>query len=186
MCTNKDTEVYCRHIYLEYAPMLLRFAEKFVSSFFAEDIVHDVFLKLWDRQVFLLPENELKRLLYVSVRNACVDYLRRLTLEQEVVDKRALQLKLDELDFFEASDEVFMRKDLLDILMRKVDDLPERSREIFRLSYIEGMRNAEIADKLGLSVRTVENQLYRSLSYLRKQFPNLRFMLLILLIHNCE
>lgn len=41
--------------------MLMRFAEKFVSGFFAEDIVHDVFLKLWDKQVFRLPENDLKR-----------------------------------------------------------------------------------------------------------------------------
>ena len=45
--------------------MLMRFAEKFVSGFFAEDIVHDVFLKLWDKQVFRLPENDLKRVLYV-------------------------------------------------------------------------------------------------------------------------
>ena len=51
-----DIDQY-RHIYTEYAPMLMRFAEKFVSGFFAEDIVHDVFLKLWDKQVFRLPEN---------------------------------------------------------------------------------------------------------------------------------
>ena len=43
-----DIDQY-RHIYTEYAPMLMRFAEKFVSGFFAEDIVHDVFLKLWDK-----------------------------------------------------------------------------------------------------------------------------------------
>ena len=53
-----DIDQY-RHIYTEYAPMLMRFAEKFVSGFFAEDIVHDVFLKLWDKQVFRLPENDL-------------------------------------------------------------------------------------------------------------------------------
>ena len=58
--TSLDIDQY-RHIYTEYAPMLMRFAEKFVSGFFAEDIVHDVFLKLWDKQVFRLPENDLKR-----------------------------------------------------------------------------------------------------------------------------
>ena len=122
-----------QHIYTEYAPMLMRFAEKFVSGFFAEDIVHDVFLKLWD----------LKRVLYVSVRNACLDYLRRMNMEQEIIDHRALQLKLDELDFFEASDELFMRKDLLDLLMKKVAELPERSQEVFRMSYLEGLKAAE-------------------------------------------
>ena len=56
--TSLDIDQY-QHIYTEYAPMLMRFAEKFVSGFFAEDIVHDVFLKLWDKQVFRLPENDL-------------------------------------------------------------------------------------------------------------------------------
>lgn len=173
MNENLKTAEYYQRVYLEYAPMLLRFAEKFVSSFFAEDIVHDVFLKLWDRQVFLLPENELKRILYAAVRNACIDHLRRLNMEQEIMDHRAIQLKLDELDFFEASDELFMRKDLLDFLMSKVDELPERSREIFRLSYVNGLKAAEIAEQLNLSVRTVENQLYRALLHLRKSCSHL-------------
>ena len=170
--------------------MLMRFAEKFVSGFFAEDIVHDVFLKLWDKQVFRLPENDLKRVLYVSVRNACLDCLRRMNMEQEIIDHRALQLKLEELDFFEASDELFMRKDLLDLLMKKVADRhglacllhekPERSQQIFRMSYLEGLKAAEIAERLDLSVRTVENQLYRSLLYLRKNCSNL-FLLIFLL-----
>ena len=172
--TSLDIDQY-QHIYAEYAPMLMRFAEKFVSGFFAEDIVHDVFLKLWDKQVFRLPENDLKRVLYVSVRNACLDCLRRMNMEQEIIDRRALQLKLDELDFFEASDE-----DLLDLLMKKVAELPERSREVFRLSYLEGLKAAEIAERLNLSVRTVENLLYRSLLYLRKNCSNL-FLLIFLL-----
>lgn len=160
--------------------MLIRFAEKFVPSFFAEDIVHDVFLKLWDKQVFRLPENDLKRILYVSVRNACLDYLRRMNIEQEIIDHRALQLKLDELDFFEASDELFMREDLLELLMKKIAELPERSQEIFRMSYLEGLKAAEIAERLNLSVRTVENLLYRSLLHLRKSCSNL-FLLIFLL-----
>ena len=160
-----------QHIYMEYAPMLIRFAEKFVSGFFAEDIVHDVFLKLWDKQVFRLPENDLKRILYVSVRNACLDYLRRMNIEQEVIDHRALQLK---------SDELFMREDLLELLMKKIAELPERSQEIFRMSYIEGLKAAEIAERLNLSVRTVENLLYRSLLHLRKSCSNL-FLLIFLL-----
>lgn len=166
----------------DYKPTveLMRFAEKFVSGFFAEDIVHDVFLKLWDKQVFRLPESDLKRVLYVSVRNACLDYLRRMNMEQEIIDHRALQLKLDELDFFEASDELFMRKDLLDLLMKKVAELPERSQEVFRMSYLEGLKAAEIAERLNLSVRTVENLLYRSLLYLRKNCSNL-FLLIFLL-----
>lgn len=173
METNDRTTNCYQRIYLEYAPMLLRFAGKFVSGFFAEDIVHDVFLKLWDRQVFLLPDKDLKRILYVAVRNACIDHLRRSNMEQEILDRRAIQLKLDELDYFESSDELFMRQDLMLLLMRKVEELPERNREIFRLSYLKGLKAAEIAKQLDISVRTVENQLYRSLLYLRKHCSHL-------------
>ena len=73
-----------------------------------------------------------------------------------------------------------MRKDLLELLMKKVAELPERSQEIFRLSYLKGMKAAEIAEQLGLSVRTVENQLYRSLLYLRKHCSHLFFYLFTL------
>lgn len=177
---DHTTDCYQR-IYMEYAPMLLRFAGKFVSSFFAEDIVHDVFLKLWDKQVFLLPDSDLKRILYVAVRNACIDHLRRLNMEQEILDRRAVQLKLEELDYFESSDELFMRKDLLELLMKKIEELPERSQEVFRLSYLKGMKAAEIAEQLGLSVRTVENLLYRSLLYLRKNCSHLFFYLFTLI-----
>ena len=169
-----------KQIYMEYAPSLVSFAEKFVSSFSAEDIVHDVFLKLWDKQVFRLPDEDLRKILYISVRNACIDYLRRINLEKDIIDKRAFQLKLEELDFFESSDELFMQKDIYDILTKKIDELPTRSREIFHLSYINGLKASEIAKKLGISVRTVENQLYRSIVYLRKNCSDLFFFIFLL------
>jgi RNA polymerase sigma-70 factor (ECF subfamily) len=170
---------YYKTIYLQYAPTLIRFAQKFVSPFLAEDIVHDVFLNRWHKQDFLLPENDLKRILYIAVRNACIDSLRKSTLEQEVIDKQFTQLKLDELDFFEAADELFMRNDLLDILMKKIDKLPERGQAIFCMAYVEGMKAAEIANQLNLSVRTVENQLYRSLIHLRRESNHLFFYFLL-------
>ena len=108
-------------LYMQYAPMLLRFAGKFISPFFAEDIVHDVFLKIWDKQVFLLSESEVKNILFVAVRNACIDHLRRISLEQEFADKRAIQLKLDELSFYDGADELFMRKDLMAHVMAKIN-----------------------------------------------------------------
>ncbi|MDR1098248.1 MAG: RNA polymerase sigma-70 factor [Tannerella sp.] len=168
---NSKVVDHYREVYVKYAPALLRFAEKFVSQFYAEDVVHDVFLKLWDRQIFLLPDNEVRRILYVSVKNACIDHVRKLKQEQEYIDTRIIQLKLDELDFYEASDELFMREDLLRALLQKIEKLPERSREIFKMSYLEGLKAAEIAEKLNISTRTVENLLYRSLLFLRKNAP---------------
>lgn len=170
---EKDNQIVrYRHVYMQYAPMLLKFANRFVSSFFVEDIVHDVFLKIWDKQVFLLPEDEVKRILFAAVRNACIDHLRRMSLEEEIIDKRALQLKIDELNFFENSEDLFMRQNILEFVLKKIEELPERKQEIFRLSYIEGMKANEIAKQLNLSVRTVENQLYRTLLLLRKSLSS--------------
>ncbi len=178
---EKDNQiVHYRHVYMQYAPMLLKFANRFVSSFFVEDIVHDVFLKIWDKQVFLLPEDEVKRILFAAVRNACIDHLRRMSLEEEIIDKRALQLKIDELNFFENSEDLFMRQNILEFVLKKIEELPERKQEIFRLSYIEGMKANEIAKQLNLSVRTVENQLYRTLLLLRKSLSS-KFIFLFII-----
>jgi RNA polymerase sigma-70 factor (ECF subfamily) len=178
---SRDTEIrYYKALYMQYAPMLIRFAGKFISPFLAEDIVHDVFLNRWDKRDFLLPEAEIKRILYVAVRNGCIDFLRRAALEEEIVNKQSVRLQLEELDFFEAADELFMRNDLVNLLMKKIDELPERGQEIFRMAYIKEMKAAEIAGALNLSIRTVENQLYRSLAYLRKQSEKLLNLLLLL------
>ena len=153
-------------LYMQYAPMLLRFAVKFISPFFAEDIVHDVFLKIWDKQVFLLSESEVKNILFVAVRNACIDHLRRISLEQEFADKRAIQLKLDELSFYDGADELFMRKDLMAHVMEKINELPEKRREIFLLSYMEGLKAAEIAARLNLSLLFLRKELQTAFVYL--------------------
>lgn len=174
----------CQQTYIMYAPILLGFAGKFVAGFNAEDIVHDVFLKLWERQVFLLPEDEIRKILFVSVRNACIDYLRRLNLEREVLDSKAIQLKLDELDFVESHEQLYMQNDLFNMLMQKIDELPDRSKEIFKLSYIHGMKSTEIADQMGISVRTVENQLYRALVFLRKKCSHLYLYIFHLLLQH--
>ena len=168
-----------KHLYMEYAPRLIRFAEKFVSGFAAEDIVQDVFLRMWDKRLPSLPEEDARRLLFVATRNACLDWLRRETLEREVMDERAEQLRREELDYFEAADELFMRRDLLRLLMSRVEELPERSRAVFRMSYMEGLKAAEIAEQTGVSVRTVENQLYRALAYLRQHCTDLQWAILV-------
>lgn len=161
---TSSKQEYFHKIYIEYAPILIRFAGKFVSTAYREDMVHDVFLKFWDKPIFNLPEKELKRVLFTSVRNICIDYLRRLNVENEIINSKKIQLQIEELHFAENK---YMQKDIIDILIQKIDDLPERGREIFKLAYLEGMKITEIAEKLNISPRTVETHIYRSLKYLR-------------------
>lgn len=170
MLKSKEIEHY-KVLYVKYAPMLLRFAKKFIDEHFVEDIVHDVFMRLWDKQIFRLPEPEVKKILYAAVRNACIDHLRRLKLERRFVDHHAIQLKLDELDFFKSSESIFMQNDLMALILKYIEELSEKKQQIFRMSYFEQMKASEIAKDLNLSVRTVENQLYRTLLIIRKKIP---------------
>lgn len=175
---SKNSTDCFQNTYLKYAPSLLGFARKFVLNYQAEDIVHDVFLRFWDKKLLFLSDQELKPLLFTAVRNACIDHLRRLVLSKKVEDKRIISLKLEELDYYKAPDELYIHKNLLEVVMKKANDLPERNREIFYLSYFTGLKANEIAEKMNISIRTVENQLYKALIFLRKHCSHLNFTLL--------
>jgi RNA polymerase sigma-70 factor (ECF subfamily) len=154
---------------MKYAPMLLRFANKFAPFSIAEDIVHDVFISVWEKKIFLLPDCDIKKILYKAARNACIDHLRRLALEQKFIDQQAIQLRLDELDFYRSAEHLFIQDDLMDYIRKQINKLPERQRQIFCLSFLQGLKSNEIARQLNLSVRTIENQLYRARLILRKK-----------------
>lgn len=82
--------------------------------------------------------------------------------EQEFIDQHAVQLTLEEICLYESSEEKIMKQDLFHQFLKQSEALPERTRQVFKLSYVDGLRNNEIAEQLGLSVHAVENQLYRS------------------------
>lgn len=158
-------ELYFKKIYLQYAPVLMRFAEKFIPFLYVEDIVHDVFLKLWEKNI-LIPEKEFMKILFTSVRNACLDHLRKVKSKQKYIDQRIIELKIEELlsfDDLDSDDEILLKK-----VVKEIEKLPEKRKEILELTYIQGMNAGQIADKFDLSKRTVENQIYRAIIYLKK------------------
>lgn len=166
-----------KHIYIEYTPALISFARKFVATEAAEDLVQDLFVKLWDKQIFFLPENEIRRILYVALRNLCINYINRQVIEKKALDVRVYQLKIDELNYYRPEDEDNLQENLLNQILNHIEKLPPQSREIFKMSYFQNMKAAEIAKNLNISVRTVENHLYRSLLFLKKNCGKLLIFL---------
>lgn len=160
------------YLYEKFAPGLLFYARKFVSYPVAEDIVHDVFLNIWRRDSFLFVDESIASYLFQSVQNACLNHLKRQTIHQEYIPKAIRELKIEELTT--TSPEVnLINKEHLNTIYQAIDQLPEKCREVFLLSYMEGKKNAEIADLLQISIRTVENHLYKGLQILRKTLPPL-------------
>lgn len=155
-----------KEIYKANFTGLVRFAAKYVSDYVSEDIVQESFLKLWDKGFYLLPREEVVRLLYVTTKNTCIDYLRHLHVKQKSLEKEEYQLLIEELDASEFSDESLHLRELI---LRSIEELPDRNREVFTLAYLKEKKTKEIATLLNLSTRTVENLLYRSLQSIRKK-----------------
>ena len=136
----------------------------------AEDIVQDCFVKYWESR----PTNA-RGFLYTAVRNACIDSLRR--RHPEVV-----AFVPHDLDGIISDAEAQSRSDLEARLWSRIDNLPERCRQVFLMSKRDGMTYSEIADELGLSVKTVEHQVSKALRRLRcddSESGNMMFVLLI-------
>lgn len=119
----------------------------------AEDVVQDCFVKLISRSI--MPEN-IKAFLYTSVRNACIDRMRRQSpIDTEINPTDLCGVKAQESSFWEAE------------LWTAIELLPERCREIFLMSKRDGMTYREIAEELNLSEKTVEHQISKALNILR-------------------
>ena len=148
-------------LYLENAPRLIFYASKYVDSDTAEDLVHDIFIKIWQKKEIYSVEEGLKTYLFRSVQNACLDYLKHKSIEMTYADEVARRLKIERLDS----------------VYREIAKLPDRCREVFTLAYVDGKKSVEIAGMLNISQRTVEAQLYKGLKIIRNVLALLALVL---------
>lgn len=145
---------------------LCDYAETYVrSSHTAEEIVDDVFLALWARRDRLRLERSVAGYLYVAVRNRALSHLRRSSTERQFAEREETRWRQDRPERNDVEESVRSRE-LFALAERAIADLPPRVRETYLLFYRHGRSYAEIADMMGVSVRTVENQLARSLKRL--------------------
>ncbi len=144
-----------------------------------EDIVQDIFVTLWIKGEKTEITGSLKNYLFTSVKNRCFDYLKH----QKVKSQSIVKLKYLENVNQHTPENWYAETELQKIIDDTLNTLPPRCREIFQLSRFEGLKNQEIADRLGLSKRTVELQISKALKVLRKDLsPYLPLFLLSLLL----
>ena len=129
----------------------------------AEDIVQDLFVTLWVKSRQIQIKNSLKNYLFTSVKNRSLDHLKH---EQKKLQKLGQLTGEDEIPE-NLSSLWFAEAELQPLVEKSLEKLPPRCREIFEFSRFEGLKNQEIADKLGLSKRTVELQVSHALKQLR-------------------
>lgn len=165
------------HLYEKYAPYLLFYARKFVPRQTAEDIVHDIFLNMWKNNNKPLINEYVVSYMFQSVQNGCINYLKHETIQNEYINKAILELKLEELTLNPVEKRI-IDQEQLNAIYRSIDQLPDKNKEVFQLSYIQGKSNTEISELLNISIRTVENHLYKALQELRKRLLFIPFFLL--------
>lgn len=167
-------ELYGR-LYEKYAPGLLFYARKFVSPQVAEDIVHDVFLNMWKKSSVLLINESVVSYMFQSVQNGCINQLKRENIRDEYIDRAIFDLKTEELTMT-STEKKIIDQEQIDAIYQAIELLPEKNKEVFQLSYFKGKKNSEISEQLNISIRTVENHLYKALQELRKRLLFISFL----------
>lgn len=171
-------------LYDEFSERLYYFALRFVQQEAeAEDITAEAFIKLWSRKDDFHSMNAVAVFLHTTVRNRCLDYLKH---EKVKLDKKEDLVRMiesaSEADF---SDEM-IRMELMKKIYEEVDRLSPRLQEIFYLSYKEGLKPAQIAEKLDLSVQTVKNQRLNVIKLLKSALKGHPLLLLLLTLMEKE
>lgn len=150
--TGKEFDIFFRKMYLPLGMYALRIVDDAQS---AEDLVEDAFMKAWQAIEDGKEIDDFKAYIYRSVRNGCISFIR----------SRKETVGLDNIP--EADEEAVDTSERDAMIWKAIDELPEKCREVFLLSKRDGLSNDEIAERMGVSVKTVKNQMTKAFSRLR-------------------
>lgn len=167
--TSKDSSLISFKRYYETnVSSLIRFAIRFVPLEIAEDIVHDVFLEMWNHQE---TDKDIpsRPYLFMAVRNRCLNSLKREQIKENYIHTAQLDNQILGLDYYDSYEKRIIEQEDLQLVYDEIERLPEKCRVIFKMAYLEDRKSAEIAETLELSIRTVEHQLYLGLNTLRQR-----------------
>lgn len=160
---ERDTDAFTE-FYLDNFKKLILVSDKYVRSIpVAEEIVQNIFLKIWEDKQLLADIDSIKAYLYRSTTNASINHINR----EKSLEKHHLKIA-DNLTAAEV-DSLDEENELIILLYKEIELLPAKCREVFKLSRLERMKYKEIALKLDISEKTVENHMGHALKVLRSR-----------------
>ena len=175
---NENFDLTYKALFRRYYPSLIFYATRLVGEEEAEDVVQDVFVELWKRKDSIEIGEQIQAFLYRAVYTRALNVLKHRNVEdgycaamEEINRRRA--------EFYQPDNNEVIRK-IEDRELRK--EIHDAIKEVFKLSYLHDMKNKEIADVLGVSLRTVEAHMYKALKFLRNRLGHLWFILLLFLL----
>jgi RNA polymerase sigma-70 factor, ECF subfamily len=171
-------------LFRKYFNALHKYANFYTTdSQMAEDMVHDIFFKIWESRRTLAIHSSIKSYLYRSVHNNCIQYLRHLKVVKEHSKKQETRLEeamlMNRLYFETGLDRLF-EKEIDSLVEVAISKLPDKTVDIFRLSRNQHYKNSEIALKLNITEKTVEYHISRALFVIRKELKDYMVSIMIL------
>lgn len=159
-------------LYKKYHPKAFAFCKSILrDTDKAKDVVQESFAAFWEHRTDIVATEAISAYLFRILRNGCLRQLRRDALLNNFLNIDSVTLSELELRYHTEEqnilNDIYFR-DLSERYQEALDRLPKQCRTIFRMNRNYGMRSEEIAGALNLSVRTVENQLYRGLKMIKK------------------
>ena len=158
-----------RQIFEQYYQKLVVFAHRYLDDMeSARDIVQDLFVNLYDSRHSISIQTSLKSYLYSAVKNRCLNQFKQKQVREKHRQMSIFEANVLHPDLEEEMDAVELEARIYEI----VSKLPDKCRQIYIMSRVDGKQNKEIADELNLSKRTVETQISKALKYLKNSlFP---------------
>jgi len=157
-----------------YHVALCEYVLRFVgSAVIAEDLVHDLFLCLWDSRARRGGMELTRSYLYVAARNRALKYLRH----QRVAAAWIERATREETPTASSPEDLYLRRELADTVARAIAELPARCREVFVLRRHQHLSYHEIAARAGVSLGTVKSQMWRATVRLKEKLAPYLFIL---------
>ncbi|MCH4551340.1 RNA polymerase sigma-70 factor [Aestuariibaculum lutulentum] len=162
-------------IYYSMYPRLLSFSLKYVNDqFVAEEVVEECMLYLWERRKDLQNIKDLKSYLYTMVKNRCYAYLRN--------NYKEIPLEAVNTELLSQEDQFIIEEETHAILMKAVEELPEKCKKVFKMSCIDGIKYKDIAAEMDITVNTVKSQRSRAIELLKRSLKDQSFVVIYLSI----
>jgi len=161
MTVNLDEGSFER-LFRELFPSLMVFALKILASDDdAREVVQNVFINLWERREDLDLSTSLKSYLFTSVHNRSLNLIRD--------NRKFARVEIPEWEGDPDPGTRMESEELEERIMEVIGSLPEKCRVVFTMNRFDGLKYGEIAERLGISVKTVENQMSKALKILRQK-----------------
>jgi RNA polymerase sigma-70 factor, ECF subfamily len=147
----------------------------------AEEVVQSIFLKFWEQREEIEISVSLKSYLYRAIHNTCLNRLKHLKIQETYRQYAGDYLE----NTFDSATDMMDKNELENRIAEALDKLPEQCKLIFKMSRFEELKYQEIADKLGLSVKTIENQIGKALKIMRTELADYLPIVFFLMLNLC-